>query len=117
LAAAKTRVRMPPLYPTPQLFNRTLFCRSWNLQLINFVKFRAKFVMYYSQRLVSGTHIDVTPGTIRAMPYPLNGTNDFDKSSVGGGVLFLSYPEECPVVCMPEPLNGTNDFDKNSVCV
>ncbi|KAJ9529670.1 hypothetical protein QJQ45_014402 [Haematococcus lacustris] len=47
--------------------------------LAQFVKFRSKSVMFYSQRLVSGQYIDITPGPVTALPYPLGGTTAFDK--------------------------------------
>jgi hypothetical protein len=52
------------------------------VQIISFVKFRAKSVMYYSQRLVSGTHISVDTGYIMPKPYPMNGTTTEDKAAV-----------------------------------
>ncbi|KAL6757143.1 hypothetical protein V8C86DRAFT_1716601 [Haematococcus lacustris] len=45
-----------------------------------FVKFRAKMVMYYSQRLVSGPYIYSSHGPNNATLYPLGGPSSSDKA-------------------------------------
>ncbi|KAL6757714.1 hypothetical protein V8C86DRAFT_1619603 [Haematococcus lacustris] len=60
--------------------------------LAQFMKNRAKGVMYLSQRLVYGQAIDSTHGQVLVHPYPLNGTSAQDKAYFRA-VLQLQYQE------------------------